>query len=74
MEKARLLAAVRKDWRALESASEQWKGDKDILLAAVRQDWYALEYASEGLKGDKDVVLAAVGQNGSVHCNVQAKS
>ena len=49
---------------ALEWASEEMKGDRDIVLAAVRQDSAAVKLASEEMKGDRDIVMAAVQVDG----------
>jgi hypothetical protein len=54
-----VLAVVQQNGKALEYASEELRGDREVVLAAVQQHWGALEYASEGLKGDREVVLAA---------------
>ena len=48
---------------ALEYASEELRGDKEVVLEAVRQNGWLLEYASEELRGDREVVLEAVRQN-----------
>ena len=58
--KIHLLAAVKRDGRALQSADESFKSDMEVVLAAVTQDGSALEFAAIPLKSDKDVVLAAV--------------
>jgi hypothetical protein len=55
---------VAKDGRALEYASAELKGDREVVLAAVAQDGRALKHASAELKGDREVALAAVAQNG----------
>jgi hypothetical protein len=69
-----VLVAVGQDGNALEYASADLKGDREVVLAAVGQDGNALEYASEELKGryfspgprgDLEVVLAAVAQDES---------
>ena len=60
------MAAINKTGNALEYASEELKGDKEVVLVAVNQKegGYAVQFASEELKGDKQVVLAAVNQSG----------
>ena len=35
------------DGKALQWASEEMKGDRELCMAAVAQDWRALEHASE---------------------------
>ena len=52
------------DGWALQSATEELKGDYEIVMAAVSQDGYALQDAAEELKGDREIVMAAVSQNG----------
>ncbi|MGZ6330955.1 MAG: NACHT domain-containing protein, partial [Parachlamydiaceae bacterium] len=59
-ERAAVLAAVQKNWRALRCASEKFKNDKEIVRAAVRQDGTALEYASKELKNNRKIVLEAI--------------
>eukprot|EP00971_Amphidinium_carterae_P301742 5994726-Amphidinium_carterae.1 len=54
-----VLAAVQKDWQALELAAESCKEDREIVLAAVQKDWRALELAAKSCKGDRAIVLAA---------------
>eukprot|EP00971_Amphidinium_carterae_P046421 914009-Amphidinium_carterae.1 len=67
-----VLAAVKKNWRALKHASVSCRGDREIVLAAVKQDWHALHYAAlssrtyepaESCRGDRAIVLAAVQQD-----------
>ena len=55
-----LLAAVRKDGRALQYASAELQADRGLVLAAVRKDGRALQYASAELQADRELVLAAV--------------
>ena len=52
--------------RALKSAPEELKGDREIVMAAVRQSGWALQYAAEEMKGDREVVMAAVAKSGYV--------
>jgi len=52
------------DWRALEYASTELKGNRSVVLEAVKQHWFALEHASTELRGDKGIVLEAVKQDG----------
>ena len=59
-----LLAAVRKDGRALQYASAELQADRGLVLAAVRKDGRALQYASAELQADRELVLAAVRKNG----------
>jgi len=59
-----VLAAVRQDWRVLESVAETFRADRDVVLEAVRQDGWALEWASEALRADRGVVLEAVARTG----------
>merc|ERR1712194_775984 len=39
-----VLAAVSKNWAALQYASADLKGDREIVLAAVSKNWAALQY------------------------------
>ena len=63
-DKSFVLAAVKRDGRALEFADKSLKKDKSIVLAAVRTNGYALEYTDKSLKKDKSIVLAAVKRDG----------
>ena len=58
------LGSVERDGLALQHASEELKGDREVVMAALKQNGYALQHASEELKGDREVVMAAVKQNG----------
>ena len=40
---------------ALEYASAELKGDREIVMEAVKQNGRALEYASAELKGDEEL-------------------
>ena len=59
-----MVAAVKQNGYALENASDELKGDRDVVMSAVKQHGWALEYASAELKNDRDIVMAAVKQNG----------
>ena len=58
------MAAVNQNGLALEFASDEMKGNKDVVMAAVGQFGLALQYASVKLKKDGEVVMAAVNNNG----------
>jgi hypothetical protein len=58
-----VLAAVKNNGRALEYASDDLRGDKEVVLAAVKNDGSAIEFASASLQKDKDVLLASVKNN-----------
>ena len=60
-----MLNVVKQEGMALEHASDDLKGDKDLVREAVQQNWSALQHASADLKGDKDIVMEAVKQNGN---------
>ena len=54
---------------ALQYASAELKGDREIVIEAVKQNGGALWYASAELKGDREIVIEAVKQNGnSLQC------
>ena len=59
-----LLAPTNQDWRALQYASEEMKGDRELCMAAVAQDWRALQWARDEVKGDRELCTAAVAQDG----------
>ena len=58
-EYAEALRAVEDDGMALEYASEELKGDREVVMAAVKQTGWALQYASKELKGDKEFMKSA---------------
>jgi len=60
-----VLKAVKQDGRALQYASEPFRGDKEIVLTAVEQDGRALQYASEELQSNLEVRLVCA-RRGSV--------
>ena len=60
-----MLAAVSNNGYALEFATEELKGDREIVLAAVSKSGVALQFATEELKGDREIVMAAVSQKWS---------
>jgi len=60
-----VLAVVARAGAALEHASADLQGDKEVVLAAVAQNACALECVSAEFQGDGEVVLAAVAQDGS---------
>ena len=47
------------DGKALQWASEEMKGDRELCTAAVAQDWRALEHAPNDMKRDLNMLLAA---------------
>jgi len=63
-EQARWLDTVAADWKALRSAPDWAKADREIVLAAVRQNGYTLQFASDELRADREVVSIAARQNG----------
>lgn len=70
--KAEVLEAVKQWGGALQDASYELRGDKEVVMEAVRENSLALEFASEELRNDKEVVLAAVGYNGNLLRNGRA--
>ena len=53
------------DGWALQCATHELRGDRDIVLAAVSQTGSALEWASEKLRRDREIVRTAVSNHGS---------
>ncbi|CAJ1377487.1 unnamed protein product, partial [Effrenium voratum] len=53
-----VLAAVRKNHRALKFASKELQADREVVAAAVAKDYRALKFASEELRADLAVVAA----------------
>jgi sulfur carrier protein ThiS len=58
-----VLAAVKKNGRALQYASEELKEDRELVLTAVQQNGRALQFASKNLKENREFILEAVQQN-----------
>jgi len=58
------MEAVKQYGFALEYASAELKGDREIVMEAVKQNGRALQYASAELQGDREIVMEAVKQNG----------
>ena len=52
------------DGEALEHASEDLKGDRELVMQAIAQNGHALVFASDRLKGDREIVMQALAQNG----------
>ena len=65
----RLSPKQQQDGKALQWASEEMKGDRELCMAAVAQNgracWRALQHASQEMKGDRELCMAAVTENGS---------
>ena len=59
-----VLAAVKKDSRALQYISNELRSDREFMLAAVKENGLAIQYASSELRSDLEVVFAAVKQCG----------
>ena len=49
---------------ALEHATEELKGDREIVMAAVSKYGFTLQFAAEELKGDREIVTKAVSKCG----------
>ena len=58
------LKQQQQDGQALQWASEEMKGDRELCMAAVAQNGLALKWASEEMKGDRGLCTAAVAQDG----------
>lgn len=58
------MVTVRGSGYALEYATKEIRGDKDIVIVAVKSKGCALEYASKELQGDREVVMLAVKSGG----------
>ena len=57
------MAAIAKDYRALQYASDEIKDNKDFIITLIKDGYsYILQFASERLRNDKEVVIEAVKQ------------
>lgn len=54
------MLAVACSWDALQFASREIRGDREVVFAAIAYRGQALEFATWELRGDPDVALAAV--------------
>ena len=54
------LEAVKQNGHALQYASSELKGDKEVVLEAVKQNGNALDHVSSELKNDRAVVLVVI--------------
>ena len=54
----------RQDGQALQWASEEMKGDRELCMAAVAQHGLLLKDLPEEMKGDREMCMAAVAQDG----------
>lgn len=62
---ATVLAAVKKDGRALEHASTSLKGDRNVVLAAMKTSHgRAIQHASDALLADRQFIIEAISQDG----------
>ena len=59
-----MLQRVARAGLALEYATEELRGDREVVMTAVASNGWALEYATEDLRGDREVVMTAVASNG----------
>ncbi len=57
-----MLQLVKRKPAALQYASAELKGDREIVMEAVKQCGCALHYASAQLQGDREIVMEAVKQ------------
>ena len=68
-----MLAAVKRDGRALLHASIDLRADRDVVLAAVESRSCMIKCASPDLRNDRDFVLLAMERNGYALSNVPAE-
>ncbi|CAE8627627.1 unnamed protein product [Polarella glacialis] len=61
-----VIAAVRRNWKALEFASEDLREDLEVALAALECDARAAELVGEALYADRIFVLSAVQKDWSL--------
>ena len=50
-----MLERVARNGWALEGATVELKGDREVVMTAVAQDGWALKHATEKLRGDREV-------------------
>ena len=58
------MKAVSQSGYALQWASEELRGDREVVMKAVSNTGHALRWAIEELRGDREVVMEAVSQDG----------
>ena len=59
-----MLERVSVEPAALEHATEEQKGDREIVMTAVSSSGFALRHAAEKLKADREIVTKAVSKSG----------
>merc|ERR1712183_114905 len=67
-------AAVARDGKAFQWASEEMNGDRELCMAAVTQDGKALQWASEEMKEDKMILQTAFQQRGCKFTALQVEN
>ena len=58
------MTVVSKSGWALQYASEELRGDREVVMTAVSRTGWALRFTSEELRGDREIVMKAVSQFG----------
>ena len=57
---------------ALQHATEELKGDREIVMTALSQDGHALTDPRVELKGDREMMMLAVSENGlALRCAIE---
>ena len=64
LDNRQLWCLVAQNGLALQWASEEMKGERELCMAAVAQNGLYLEHASQKMKGDRELCMAAVAQIG----------
>ena len=59
-----VMTAVSQNGHALEFATDELRGDREVVMKAVSENGYALEHATEELRADREVAMKAVSQEG----------
>ena len=58
------MQAVSQDGDALQHATDELKGEREIVMKAISQEGHALAHATDELKGDREIVMKAVAEDG----------
>ena len=61
------------DWRALQFATDDLRGDATLVRTALHQDWKALCLTTTEAQADRDLVMMAVAANGMALLHASAE-
>ena len=60
-----VIAAVSQNWKTLQHASDELKGNEEIVRTAVARCWKAIFHGSRDFRSHHEIIMLAVLQNGT---------